>query len=144
MLSFGQPARTWAPHVISHEGGNRPAGDLAARLKPPVTRCWIEYTADMHQVSAETGSDGLYRSSLEFIAIAYDHDGKVVNASRRSFKLGIPSAKYEEILRTGYSVRSELDLPAGDVWLRLAVHDISADRVGSIEVPLNVRAKTAD
>jgi hypothetical protein len=121
-----------------------PAGDLGAKLKPPVKRYWIEYTADMRQVSAEVGSDGLYRSTIEFIAIAYDHDGKVVNATRRSYKLGMPQAKYDEILQTGYSVRNELDLPDGEVWLRLAVHDISADRVGSIEVPIRILAKTAE
>ncbi|HWX55830.1 MAG TPA: VWA domain-containing protein [Verrucomicrobiae bacterium] len=121
-----------------------PAGDLAARLKPPVTRYWIEYTADMNHVSAEVDAKGLYRSTIEFIAIAYDHDGKVVNASRRVFRLGMPPAKYDEILQTGYSVRNEIDLPDGEVRLRLAVHDVSADRVGSIEVPLRVLARKPD
>lgn len=138
VLSAGDPAA----RDLEPQAG--PAGDLAAKLKPPVKRYWIEYTADMRQVSAEVGSDGLYRSTIEFIAIAYDHDGKVVNAARRSYKLGMPPAKYDEILQTGYSVRNELDLPDGEVWLRLAVHDVSADRVGSIEVPIKILAKTAE
>lgn len=122
--------------LTAHEG---PAGDLAAKLKPPVTRYWVEFTADMHQVSAESGADGLYRSTMEFIVIAYDRDGKLVNASRRSFKLGIPPAKYEEVLQSGYTVRNEIDLPEGDFWLRLAVHDVSSDRIGSIGVPAQSR-----
>jgi hypothetical protein len=38
-------------------------------------------------------------------------------------------------------VRTELDLPDGDSWLRLAVHDVSADRLGSMEVPVKIVAK---
>jgi VWFA-related protein len=121
-----------------------PAGDLAGKLKPPVERYWIEYTADMHQVSAEVDANGLYRATIEFMAIAYDRDGKVVNAGRRAFRLGMPPAKYDEILQNGYSVRNDLDLPPGDFWLRLAVHDVAADRVGSIEVPLKVLAKKGE
>jgi VWFA-related protein len=121
-----------------------PAGDLAAKLKSPVKRYWIEYTADMHQVSAEVDSDGLYRSNLEFVVVAYNQDGKVVNASRRVLKLGMPPAKYDEILQAGYSARSELDVPEGQIWLRLAVHDVMADRVGSIQVPLRMLAKKAE
>jgi VWFA-related protein len=138
VLSAGDPT---AQHLQPQPG---PAGDLAAELKPPVKRYWIEYTADMHQVSAELDSNGIYQSTIEFIVIAYDRDGKMVNASRRAFKLGMPSATYDALLRTGYSVRNELDLPDGDVWLRLAVHDVSADRVGSIEVPLKIIAKKVD
>lgn len=113
-----------------------PAGTLAEQLKPPVQRYWIEFTADMRQVSAEQDSSGVYHSMIEFIAIAYDHDGKVVNVNRRGFKLGMPPAKYNELLQMGYSARTELDLPPGEVLLRLAVHDIAADRVGSIAVPV--------
>jgi len=117
-----------------------PAGDLASKLKPPVKRYWIEYTADMHQVSADIDPNGVHRSNIEFIVIAYDRDGKVINAGRRSFKMGIPSASFDDVLRTGFSVRNELDLPDGEFWLRLAVHDVSADLIGSIEVPLKTLA----
>jgi hypothetical protein len=98
----------------------------------------------MHQVSADIDPSGVYRSNIEFIVIAYDRNGNVVNAGRRSFKMGIPSAKYDDVLRTGFSVRNELDLPEGEFWLRLAVHDVSADRIGSIAVPLKTFAAKAE
>jgi VWFA-related protein len=138
VLSAGDPA----VQDLQPQAG--PAGDLAAKLKPPVKRYWIEYRADMNQVSAEVDSNGVYRSTVEFIVIAYAQDGKVVNANRRVFKLGMPRTEYAQILQTGYSVRNELDLPEGEVWLRLVVHDVSADRLGSIEVPLKISAKKVD
>jgi hypothetical protein len=35
-------------------------------------------------------------------------------------------------------MHQEIDLPPGLVFLRIAVHDLTSDRVGAIEVPLNV------
>jgi VWFA-related protein len=138
VLSAGDPDT----HDPQPQAG--PAGDLASRLRAPVKRYWIEYLADMHQVGAEADSNGVYRSSIEVIAIAYSQDGRLVNANRRAIKLGMPPAMYEQTLETGYPVRNELDLPDGDLWLRLAIHDLSTDRVGSIEVPLRVQVKNAD
>ena len=118
-----------------------PAGDFAPKLKPPLRRTWVEYTADMRQVTADVDASGVHHSVIEFIVIAYGADGKMVNSTRRGFKLDMPQAVYDEVLKTGYSVSNELDLPDGDVWLRLAVHDVSADRLGSIEVPIKIAAK---
>jgi len=118
-----------------------PAGDFAPKLKPPLRRTWVEYTADMRQVSADVDASGVHHSVIEFIVIAYGADGKMVNSTRRGFRLDMPPAVYDEVLRTGYSVRTELDLPDGDTWLRLAVHDVSADRLGSMEVPVKIMAK---
>jgi VWFA-related protein len=138
VLSAGDPEA----QALQPKSG--PAGDMAATLKPPVKRAWVEYTADMRHVNAEVDSNGVYHSIVEFIVIAYDPSGKMVNATRRGFKLDMPSNIYDEVLRTGYSVRNELDLPDGDFWLRLAVHDVSADRLGSIEVPFKIAVKKAE
>jgi hypothetical protein len=34
-----------------------------------------------------------------------------------------------------------LDLPEGDVRLHMAVHDLTAARIGSLEVPMKVAAQ---
>jgi hypothetical protein len=35
-------------------------------------------------------------------------------------------------------MHQEIDLPSGVVFLRIAVRDLNSERVGAIEVPLNV------
>jgi hypothetical protein len=55
-----------------------------------------------------------------------------------------PPVKYDDILQPEYLARSELDVPDGKLWLRLAVHDVSADRVGSIQFPLKILAKKTE
>jgi hypothetical protein len=40
------------------------------------------------------------------------------------------------MLRTGANASQQIDVPAtGDYFLRIAVHDLTSDRVGAIEVP---------
>jgi len=41
-------------------------------------------------------------------------------------------------MSSGISVRLPFDLPAGDIDLRIGVHDLNADRAGSRDIPLNV------
>jgi VWFA-related protein len=119
-----------------------PAGLMAEKLPAPVKRFWIDYAADVHPVAANAGSDGLYHLSLEFAAIAYDRDGKILNVANRAFKLNLQPAQYNQIMQSGLPLHQELDVPAGEVYLRVAVHDLATDRIGSVEIPLRVSEKS--
>jgi hypothetical protein len=55
--------------------------------------------------------------------------------------LNLQSAQYEQIMQTGLPLHQEIDIPTGEVYLRLGVHDLATDRVGSIEIPLRVSDK---
>jgi VWFA-related protein len=118
-----------------------PAGLMADKLAGTVKRYWIDYSADVHQMDASVGSDGLYHLSVEFAAIAYDRDGKLLNIVDRGFKLNLQSAQYNQVMQTGMPMHEELDVPIGEVYLRVAVHDLTTDRIGSVEIPLTVLDK---
>lgn len=115
-----------------------PAGLFTDRLRGPVKRYWIDYAADMHQVGVSIGEDGLYHASLEFVALAYDRDGKVLNAAERAIKLNLQPVQYKRIMQSGMPLHQEIDVPTSEVHLRLAIHDLMTDRVGSMEIPLQV------
>jgi len=114
------------------------AGLMADKLSGPLKRYWIDYAADAHGVATSLGSDGLHHLSVEFVAIAYDHDGNILNVTNRAFHLNLQSEPYDRVMQTGLPLHQEIDLPAGEVYLRLGVHDLSTDRLGSIEIPLRV------
>jgi VWFA-related protein len=119
-----------------------PAGLMANKLLGTIKRYWIDYAVDMHQVAANVGSDGLHHFSVEFVAIAYDHDGKILNVANRAFKLNLQSAQYDRVMQTGLPLHQEIDAPMGEIYLRIAVRDLSTDRVGSLELPLRAADKT--
>lgn len=135
VLSSDDPA---LKGLVSQAG---PAGLMADKLTGTVKRYWIDYSADVHPMDASVGSDGLYHLSVEFAAIAYDRDGKLLNIVDRGFKLNLQPAQYNQAMQTGMPMHEELDVPIGEVYLRVAVHDLTTDRIGSVEIPLQVLGK---
>ena len=49
--------------------------------------------------------------------------------------------KFSSIQLNGITVRLAIDLPQGNLTLRLVVHDKSSGQLGSIELPLTIAAK---
>lgn len=117
------------------------AGFLAAKLKGRVKRYWIDFAGDMHHVDFPLGSDGLHHGVVEFITAAYDPDGKLLNVVNRTFKLNLVPAQYGKVIQTGLPAHEELDIPGGEIHLRFAVHDLSTDQIGTVEIPLNVKVR---
>jgi len=113
-----------------------PAGMVAQ--KGPVIRYCVDYMLDMREVNANSGGDHLYHSGLEVLAVAYDADGKALNIVDQPFQLSLKQEDYDRLLRDGLPLHEEIDVPKGEAWLRVAVHDLMTDHVGSFEVPLAV------
>ena len=136
------------PAVRSAAQAQQPAADsggsLTRKLQGPLKRYAIDFLADMHRVNADLAEDGRRYSTLEFIAIAYDADGKMLNYSDRTFKRSIGPAKYGEFMQAGWPMHQELDLPAGDIYLRLGVRDITTGWLGSLEIPVKVAIQTQE
>jgi VWFA-related protein len=120
-----------------------PAGELSPRVKGPVERYFIDYAADMHNTALTETPDNLHHGSLEFVAVAYDGDGGRLNSVDKAFTVNIPEDQYQQVMRKGLQIHQQIDLPAGEVYLRTAVHDLTSDRVGSVEIPLMVKPPTA-
>lgn len=130
VLKEGDPALAGKP---SQPG---PAGFMAAKLKPPLKRYIVDYKADIHRVSFSDGPDHLSRAAMEVLALAYDEDGKAVNIAGRAFQLTLQPAEYQQVLQNGLVLHQEIDVPAGKMYLRLIVHDLVTDQIGSLELPL--------
>jgi len=123
------------------QGVSVPAGPAGAMTLTGAThRHVIDLTLDAHGLAFNTGPDGSHQAALELALVAYDADGHQMNFYQHGFHLGLKDAQMERILASGISLRLPFDLPAGQVFLRIGVHDLSANRVGSLEIPLQVKA----
>lgn len=115
-----------------------PAGADAKNLKQPVTRYLIDYIVNARHFTYKKTSDGVAHAQLEFTVLAYDGDGKVINIADHGFALDLAPAAYARIMSGGFPQHQEIDLPAGQTFLRIVVHDVDSSRVGATEVPLIV------
>jgi VWFA-related protein len=114
------------------------AGDMALGLKTPAHRYVVDLLVDPHGLIFEPAPDGAFVAFVDFALAAYDSDGDRVNYLYRASQVKVSHDRYEATMASGFRNRLIIDLPEGDVSLRIVVHDLKADRAGSLEVPLTV------
>jgi VWFA-related protein len=118
-----------------------PAGDLAPSLKGTAHRYVVDVAVDPRTLVFDFTTTEARTASIEFTLVVYDADGKRVNYIDRAAQLAVNPEQYAQIMKSGLPVRMEIDAPAGEGTLRIAVHDRLGARVGSLEIPLTVGDK---
>ena len=114
------------------------AGDKSTSFNGSAHRYIVDLTIDAHSLALDTLPDGSRKAAIELAMIAYDGLGHPLNNYMHAFQVGLGAAQLERIMTSGISVRLPFDLPAGQVDLRIGVHDLNADRAGSLEIPLDI------
>ena len=115
-------------------------GQTRTALTLPRKHYTLSFNVDPHGLDMNTLSDGSSRAQVEFIAIVYGRDGKQLYRSDTAFAFHLRAEQYAAAMQHGIPRQVELDLPAGHIFLRVAVHDLLSNRMGSTEFPLNVAA----
>lgn len=110
-------------------------GEMAASLKAPVRHYVVEMAVDARDLAFEEAPGGMRRTTIEFAVLVYDQEGKRLNLANRGFRMLLTPEQYATAQANGIPLRTAIDLPAGPVSLRIAVHDMESERVGSLEVP---------
>ena len=114
------------------------AGEMAGDIRGPVQHTIVDLTVDAHGLMFHETPEGVHQARIESTLTAYDADGKRINYVLRGIQLIIKRDGYAGVMADGVPVRLALDLPAGRCFLRIAVYDLDAGTVGSLEVPLAV------
>jgi VWFA-related protein len=113
-----------------------PAGEMSATLKSPIHRVIVDLKVDPHGIAWQDAPDGAHGAQIEYTLLAYDADGKRLNWFDKGFQLKLNPEQYSHSISAGIPMRVALDLPAGNAFLRIAVHDLNAGSVGSLEIPV--------
>jgi VWFA-related protein len=116
-----------------------PAGKPGDPLQPPVTRYFVDYSIDPHQLVLKDLPDGKRQAELEVTQAVYGSGGKRLNSTDAGLEVTLTAAQMARDMQNGMRVRQEIDVPAGPVWLRLGVRDATSGRMGTMEVGLNGR-----
>jgi hypothetical protein len=84
----------------------------------------------------EMAADGKRRGNVEVRLIAYDRDGKPLNMVSKKNGIVVAQQVYEELQRVGLQVHQEIDVPAGEVYLRTGVFDLNSGKAGTLGIAL--------
>jgi hypothetical protein len=128
------PSPSSSPNQVSSPNPAAAAGNP----EKPVKRYVIDYGVPAHMLDFPPTTDGVRHGRLEFVVIAYSPDGKRINSVDQNANFDLKPELYDQVLQFGIPIHQEIDLPVGLVLLRIVVHDMNSERVGAIEVPVNV------
>ncbi len=131
------PAGDPALHGVQPAAG--PAGKPEKPLQEPVRRYMIDYSIDPHRLAFAELPDGKLRAELEVAQAVYDVDGKRVNYSDTGLEVDLTAQDLARAMRLGIPVHEEIDLPAGDVYVRMGVRDATSGRLGTVEIGVGSR-----
>lgn len=112
-------------------------------IKPPFRRYDVDFAALTDRVQAALQADGKRKGALEFIALLYDPDGKLLNATSAGMEFDLSPENYKKFLH-GMAAHLEISAPAkGESFLRLGMHDRTSNRFGVVEVPISSVSRLA-
>jgi hypothetical protein len=104
----------------------------------PMERYDVLYSFPANEIAFADGPDGVYRGSVEFDVVASDVFGKLVTSVSRTMPLTLSVDEYAEFVKTPFQFAQQIDLPAGQMYVRVGVMDTVSKKVGTVEVPLKV------
>ncbi len=108
----------------------------ASQVKVPV-----EFLINPRTIAGEEMKDGGRHFGLEFHVAAYSLEGKLISHVDKGMDAPVKADRLQAYLQQGIPFRAELDLPAGEYRLRLAVRDTHTGFIGTTEIPLNLASK---
>lgn len=123
-----EPAKPDAPAVL---------GILSPKLQgKPLTRYTLHYAILGSGIALPKGQGG-----LEFDLAAYDSEGSLVTSLRQAVKLNYTPADQLELVSSAFPYTEQIDLPEGQLFLRIGVLDRTSNKLGTLEIAVSVPRK---
>ena len=135
---YGAPAATQIPffaRVLPAE--DTPVAARVELTKGRTVRYRVEYSTDPRGLAIATAPDGTRHGHLEFVALVFDAEGKTINSDVKAVRAAWTPAQFAAAQTRGIRYEQEIAVPAkGRYNLRVMVHDLESDAIGTIDVAL--------
>ncbi len=103
---------------------------------------FVEYSFLGGRLSFENSSEERPYGKFEFQFAAYDADNRPMLGQWTRYDKAYSPEEFAEIEKGKYHLKQSLEIPSSAAWLRLVVHDLVGDHIGSIEIPLPLAHET--
>ena len=123
--------------------GGPVAGDNS-QLHDPVVRFSADFIVPLDRLDFEASEDGVHHGKIELGLVAYDQNGKALNWLYRSVQASLKPEHYAAVQKNGASFHEEIDVPAGEHFLRAGIFDQHTKKAGTVEIALNTVGTAED
>lgn len=114
-------------------------GNSAPKKSVEIQRYAVDYAVGGAQLGYVT-KDEARQVVLDFMASAFAEDGSSISRTAVKTSSDLKPSAYEDVLAGGLRMHQEVDVPLSAVTLRLGVMDEIAHHLGTLELPLPVKA----
>lgn len=122
--------------------GTKVMGTLDPKLQGKRLRRYVfQYSLPGQQITFTPDAGKAHSGSLQFDIAAYDVYGKLITSISQSIELKLTEDRYEQLQRHAFQLEQALDLPMGEIFLRLGILDTVSDKTGTLEIPIEVTDK---
>jgi VWFA-related protein len=133
------------PSTVAPKPGDPPVlGTLDPKLHGKrLTRYAFSYVVPIQQIAFTSGSNQAHKGALDFDIAVYDENDKLLTGLSQIVKTTLSDATYRQQLNSKEPIRflEQIDLPPGQLFVRVGVLDRTSNKVGTLEVPLKVGKK---
>ena len=109
-------------------------------MKHRAARYTVQYAVLLSSLHLTRNTAGLRKGRLEALAIAYGSHGKLLNWVENVVPISLDQAAWNRYKGYSLLVHQTLDLPAGQVHLRVGLYDAGSGRFGSMGIPIQIAA----
>jgi VWFA-related protein len=96
----------------------------------------IDYTIAGKQPILHPDATGDHTLHFEVALLAYDALGKRVTGLKQTVDDTVSADELQQFQSSGYHFHQTIDIPERATLLRLAIRDVSGNRIGSLEIPI--------
>jgi VWFA-related protein len=123
-----------AAKLVTRSKKNRPGGPVE------IQHYAIDYVVTPSQLHFALAPDGTYHGVLGFMVGSFDNDGKLLTHVAGQSTSDLNPQAYKDVMTGGLRLHQEVDVPVAAGSVRVAVEDLMTSSVGTLEVPLPVKA----
>ena len=125
-----------APGSGKRSKGKRQNRDLPVEMQ----RYSIDYAVIPTDIRFTPTSQGTYHDVLNFMVTAFDDDGNMVASEVSQMTADLKPETVRDVMLGGLRVHQEIDVPVKSITMRLGVEDAANSHLGTLEIPLPVKA----
>jgi VWFA-related protein len=121
---------------------NIPEDSSRFRYLGPYRRYSVTDIVDIRSLKVVDAPGGLRLFNVEFVTFVLDNTGDRLNQVTTHLTAKVTPENYALFLRKGVAIQQQLSVPSkGETFLRIAVHDLISNQIGTIEIPTETVAK---
>ncbi len=111
-------------------------GTLSPALnRKPLVRYDFSYSMAPDQISLLEEPDGTRKGTIDFVFVAYDGAGQMLNFVGRTEILTLRPDEVSVFMQRPFHAALQFDLPPGEIFVRLGVMDEASGKTGTLEFP---------